>query len=150
MNENYKEKLVRKIDAYKDTLDDLGIKLQELEQGKVRLMQNMSDIRGYLQAYKTELSSIGKSKEKGTYRFTRKSLIDTSEMTTPEAIMAILKQSGNPMHVKEITETVLSGGKKINSKKPQNVIYATIAKRKKLFIKVGPNIYDLVKESKLF
>lgn len=139
--------LEKKIIAYRNTLDDLVQKLLILEQNREKLILSIDSIKEYLQIYEIDYSNYRKINKKINITVIGIAKINTSNMTTPEAIKATLEKKGTAMHVKDITNSVLEGGKTINSKKPQNVIYATLAKRKKLFKRVGPNIYDLVKES---
>lgn len=139
MNGKNKKELEKIIVAYQSTIADLNLRLQELDTKKHRLIQSTSDIKGYLEHYKTELKNLG-------IQSNEVRLIDTSKMSTPEAVVAVLKNAGSELHVKQITKLVVDGGKKINSEKKQNVVYATIVKKKKLFERVGPNIFDLVKE----
>ncbi len=147
-----KKELEEKIEAYKRILSDLSLRMRDLDTKKAEIQRSIENIKEFLNEYENQLFSSNRITVKAQF-FQEKQqdiFVDTSKLSIAESIKAVLKKSGNPMHVKDLTNAVISGGKKIDSKNTQNVIYATLTKRKKWFTKVGPNIFELKKGDNLF
>ena len=141
------EMLKQKIEAYRKIIDDLSNQLDHIESERHQLAQVLSAMLGYLESHENELTQKASKNEKKPQAKAVK--LDLSNHSVSEGIKAILKVTGEPMHVKDITNAIIDSGKKINSNNPVNVVYAVISKRKKWFRKVGPSIFALVKEGAL-
>lgn len=141
------EMLKQKIEAYHKIIDDLSDQLAHIESERNQLVQVLSTMQGYLESYENEHAhKASKNEEKPQAKAVK---LDLSNHSMSEGVKAILEFTGKPMHVKDITTTIIASGKNINSKNPVNVIYAVISKRKKWFRKVGPSVFALVKEGAL-
>jgi hypothetical protein len=66
--------------------------------------------------------------------------------SVPEAAIQILREANRAMHAKELLQRLVEGGLLIKGKTPLTSV-ATSLKRDKRFRKVGPNTFEVLRES---
>lgn len=158
--------LEQRIQIYKN-------RLQELQKKRDRLDEEVRTIKKYLELaetlYRVELDKTKSDnrstqiindtdKEKGT-KTSMPILVDVTEqskelllgkskyagMSVPQAAISLLKETGRPMHAKDIYLKLLEGGVRIRGKTPVTSVAISL-KRDKRFKKVAPNTFELVEE----
>lgn len=138
------EKVKQKIELYKNILDDLTEKLANIDSERFMIIQNIHSMQEYLESYEKEYSLlVPTSKQQEQRKMTTK--LDLSKHSIAKAIKAVLELEGKSMNAKDIWKAVEAGGKKTTSKRPENMIYAIIVKRKTWFRKVSPGRFTIRK-----
>ena len=139
-------------------------RLQELEQKRGRLDEEIATINKYLElaetlycveADKAKLASLSDqiiTDDKGARPQPLTDVTDQSReillgrskyvgMSVPEAAYRILREARRALHAKELVERLTEGGIRIKGKTPMTSV-ATSLKRDKRFTKVGPNTFE--------
>ena len=158
--------LEQRIHVYKN-------RLQELQKKRDRLDEEVRTIKTYLELaetlYRVELDKaklanlstqiIGDAEKDKNIKTSTPILVDVTDqsrelllgkskyvaMSVPQAAITLLKESGRPMHAKDIYLKLVEGGVRIRGKTPVTSVAISL-KRNKRFRKVAPNTFELVEE----
>jgi hypothetical protein len=135
-------------------------KLAELQKKRDRVDEEIRSIKKYLEhaeiLYKVEKDKAqaasqsptggeterSVSKEAGEFLLGRSKYSGTS---IPQAAFLLLKETGHPLHAKEIYSRLMEGGLRIKGKTPITSIAISL-NRDKRFVRTAPNTFKLTEE----
>ena len=153
--------LDQRIKAYKT-------KLQELQKKRDRLEEDIKTIKKYLELAET-LYRVEQEKARVAAKTSHTSEADRDKgrgvldvpdqsqeillgktkyfgMSVPQAAALLLRESGTPMHARELYQRLVEGGVRIRAKTPITSIAISL-RRDKRFRKVAPNTFELVADT---
>jgi hypothetical protein len=157
--------LDQRIKAYKT-------KLHELQKKRERFEEEIKTIKKYLELaetlYRVEqekarvASTSSSPPSSDADRDKNRSLLDVPDqsqeillgktkyfgLSVPQAAALILKESGTPMHARELYRRLLDGGMRIRAKTPITSIAISL-RRDRRFRKVAPNTFEFVQDATL-
>jgi len=145
-------------------------KLQELQKKREKIEDEIKTIKKYLELaetlYRVEIEKAKwthpsnqlaseTEKERGskpateTQDHSKEILLEKSKyigLSVPQAAFLLLKETGKPLHAKEIYQKLTEGGVRIRGKTPVTSVAISLS-RDKRFKKIAPNTFTLVEET---
>ncbi|MBI3804847.1 MAG: hypothetical protein HY282_13910 [Nitrospirae bacterium] len=143
-------------------------KLQELQKKREKIEDEIKTIKKYLELAETlyrvevekarylpsnslttdaEKEKSGKSAE--SHDHSKEILLEKTKyagLSVPQAAFLLLKETGKPLHAKEIYQRLTEGGVRIRGKTPVTSVAISLS-RDKRFKKIAPNTFTLVEET---
>jgi len=143
-------------------------KLQELQKKREKIEDEIKTVKKYLELaetlYRVEIEKAKwvhpsgqpseTEKEKGkpsadAHDHSKEILLEKTKyagLSVPQAAFLLLKETGKPLHAKEIYQKLTEGGVRIRGKTPVTSVAISLS-RDKRFKKIAPNTFTLVEET---
>ena len=144
-------------------------KLQELQKKREKIEDEIKTIKKYLELAETlyrveiektkwthpsnQLTSESEKERSGkpseTHDHSKEILLEKTRyvgLSVPQATFLLLKETGKPLHAKEIYQKLTEGGVRIRGKTPVTSVAISLS-RDKRFKKIAPNTFTLVEET---
>ena len=156
--------LDQRIKAYKT-------KLHELQKKRERLEEEIKTIKKYLELAETlyrveqekaRVAGTGAPPSSEGERDKQRNVLEVPDqsqeillgktkyfgLSVPQAAALLLRESGTPMHVRELYQRLVEGGMRIRAKTPITSIAISL-RRDQRFRKVAPNTFELAPDANL-
>jgi len=132
--------LVERRERLSDELEEFRHAIMVIEKQVRRLEKDLESMDDTISDFKSgEWSArMERSETRRRQRF--------MNMSIPDAAQEAIRKAGRPLHVGAILDLLEAGGKKFDAVRPA-VSIASALSRDSRFVRVGPNVFDLVERT---
>jgi HB1, ASXL, restriction endonuclease HTH domain len=130
------------------TRNDLKADLAKAEQELQELLTRAESLREWITATKKLCGKLSHSNEQNQQPITFMSRRRTKTSVLAAQVSEVLLSTGRPMHVDSIAAELAKRGHPVMAKNPAATVAVALGRRTDQFTRVGPNTFDLAKETK--